>query len=81
MRVLGFNPLERSGGYFYVWPIDPQGQVMNAEQLEELRETGQDIIETIMAERNLSFPEAVEEVTAWLIGEILGVDVERVTLH
>jgi hypothetical protein len=34
-----------------------------------------------MQQQDCSFPEAVEQVTAWLIAEILGVDIEKMTLH
>jgi hypothetical protein len=54
---------------------------MNTEDLERIKDEGQEIIEYVMAQKDCSLPEAIEEVTAWLIGEILGLEIERVTLH
>lgn len=54
---------------------------MQIDNLEDLREDGQEILQAIMVTQDCSFPEAVEHLTAWLISEILGVDVERHSLH
>jgi len=54
---------------------------MQIDSLEDLREDGQEILHTIMVTQDCSFPEAVEHLTAWLIAEILGVDVEKHSLH
>ena len=54
---------------------------MTPDELEQLRDEGKDILTFVMQQQDCSFPEAVEQVTAWLIAEILGVDVEKLTLH
>jgi hypothetical protein len=54
---------------------------MTPDDLEQLRDEGKDILTFVMQSQDCSFPEAVEQVTAWLIAEILGVDVEKLTLH
>lgn len=54
---------------------------MTPDDLEQLRDEGKDILAYVMSNQDCSFPEAVEQVTAWLIAEILGVDVEKLTLH
>jgi len=54
---------------------------MTPDDLEQLRSEGRDVLDYVMANHDCSFPEAVEQVTAWLIAEILGVDIEKMTLH
>jgi len=54
---------------------------MTPDDLEQLRDEGKDILTFVMQSQDCSFPEAVEQVTAWLIAEILGVDIEKLTLH
>lgn len=54
---------------------------MTPDDLEQLKSEGRDVLDYVMASQDCSFPEAVEQVTAWLISEILGVDVEKLSLH
>ena len=54
---------------------------MTPDEFDKLRDEGKDILTFVMQSQDCSFPEAVEQVTAYLIAEILGVDIEKITLH
>jgi len=68
-------------GIFFGPIISMSSLNMTPDDLEQLRDEGKDVLAYVMASQDCSFPEAVEQVTAWLISEILGVDVEKLSLH
>lgn len=70
-----------SGGSFFRANISVSSLNMTPDELEQLRDEGKDILTFVMQQQDCSFPEAVEQVTAWVIAEILGVDIEKMTLH
>jgi hypothetical protein len=79
--ILRLTRCEKSGGFFFGANIPMSSLNMTPDDLEQLRDEGKDILTFVMQSQDCSFPEAVEQVTAWLIAEILGVDVEKLTLH